>query len=435
MKPSSTSAESAPSESVLRAFVAAAFLIFFQAFMVAPLIPSLATLFHVSEESLGRVVPVYMIPYGLGSLALGFISDRLGLRRIVLRSLAAFVLLTALTATSRSAGELLAWRALTGACACGVVPLGLVWVGKTYPPASRGRPMGWVFGAMAGGMAFGSTFGALLSPWIGFRGLFLGVALLGAGVFLRFVRHRHWLSTADQRAVPSLSEVAQGYRQLLSAPLGARTYAFVFVNGVFHSGTYTWLGVLFARHYGLDEARIGLALLSYGVPGFLLGPLIGRLVDRFGRSALLPLGFFVAGASACALGGHPSLAVACIAVGTMSLGYDLSQPLLAGLVTVLGGERKGLAMGLNVFTLFVGSGVGSLLFGRALRWGFTPALLAFAVLQLAASLLSLRLFSREALASMSAASPSSPAGQTATPKAAPSSHVQRDHQSTPSLGS
>ncbi len=389
---------SAQHEALLRGFVAAAFLIFFQAFMVAPLIPRLASLFHVSEEALGCVVPTYMIPYGVGSLTLGFVSDRLGLRGIVLCSLTAFVVLTAATATAGSAAQLLFWRGLTGACACGVVPLGLVWVGKTYAPAQRGRPMGWVFGAMAGGMAFGSTLGALLAPLIGYRGLFLGVALCGAGALVRFVRHRHLLEAADNRTVPALSEVVRGYRQLLTTPLGSRTYAFVFLNGIFHSGTYTWLGVFFARYYGLSEAHIGLALLSYGVPGFLLGPLIGRAVDRWGRSTLLPLGFFIAGVSAWALGGVPPLFVAYIAVGTLSLGYDLSQPLLAGLVTIIGGERKGLAMGLNVFTLFVGSGLGSLLFGRLLSRGFGAALGYFAAFQLAGALVSLRLFSPRALA-------------------------------------
>jgi hypothetical protein len=39
----------------------------------------------------------------------------------------------------------------------------------------------------------------------------------------------------------------------------------------------------------------------------------------------------------------------------LSLGYDMTQPLFAGIVTSLGGERPGQAMRLNVFTLFVGS--------------------------------------------------------------------------------
>src|SRR5436305_9650500 len=54
--------------------------------------------------------------------------------------------------------------------ASGVVPLGLVLVGRLFPYERRGRPLGWLFGAMAGGMAFGSTFGALLEPVVGWHG-------------------------------------------------------------------------------------------------------------------------------------------------------------------------------------------------------------------------------------------------------------------------
>jgi len=89
----------------------------------------------------------------------------------VLGSLLAFVVLTALTATSQSVPQLLWWRLLTGLGASGVVPLVLVVIGALYPYEQRGRPLGWLFGAMAGGMAFGSTFGALLAPLVGWRGI------------------------------------------------------------------------------------------------------------------------------------------------------------------------------------------------------------------------------------------------------------------------
>jgi hypothetical protein len=47
------------------------------------------------------------------------------------------------------------------------------------------------------------------------------------------------------------------------------------------------------------------------------------------------------------------------AATTLSLGYDVTQPLFAGIVTSLGGNRPGQAMGVNVFALFVGFGLGS----------------------------------------------------------------------------
>jgi hypothetical protein len=48
--------------------------------------------------------------------------------------------------------------------------------------------------------------------------------------------------------------------------------------------------------------------------------------------------------------------------------------LLAGIVTSLDPKRGGQAMGLNVFALFTGFGIGSFFFGEALRAGFGAAL-------------------------------------------------------------
>src|SRR5881409_370197 len=80
----------------------------------------------------------------------------------------------------------------------------------------------------------------------------------------------------------------------------------------------------------------------------------------------------------------------------LSLGYDMTQPLLAGIVTALGGrQRGGQAMGLNVFTLFTGFGIGSFLFGEALRLGFGPALAIFSAVQLGAAVAALPLFRSE----------------------------------------
>jgi hypothetical protein len=52
-------------------------------------------------------------------------------------------------------------------------------------------------------------------------------------------------------------------------------------------------------------------------------------------------------------------------------------------------------MGLNVFMLFVGFGLGSLIFGEVLRFGFGPALGVFATVELMAAACSLRLFRSE----------------------------------------
>ena len=50
-------------EGVLHVLSAAAFLIFFQCYLVAPLIPALSKEFHSSTDYLGLLVPAYMLPY------------------------------------------------------------------------------------------------------------------------------------------------------------------------------------------------------------------------------------------------------------------------------------------------------------------------------------------------------------------------------------
>ena len=89
-------------ERVVNVLVAATFLIFFQAFMVAPLIPRLADSFHASLQTIGWMVPAYMVPYAVSTPVYGVLADRLGRRRVILGSLVGFIVVAALTATTTS---------------------------------------------------------------------------------------------------------------------------------------------------------------------------------------------------------------------------------------------------------------------------------------------------------------------------------------------
>jgi predicted MFS family arabinose efflux permease len=286
-------------------------------------------------------------------------------------------------------------RIVTGIGASGVVPLSLALVGRLYPYEQRGRALGWLFGAMAGGMAFGSPLGAMFAPLIGWRGLFLIVGTAAIILLLILYPSRRLIAAAVQPMPTALRDLAVGYNQLLRSFRGSRTYFYVLLNSIFHSGVFTWLGLYLEREHGLGPAAIGLALLGYGIPGFLLGPVIGRLADRWGRARLIPIGLLIGGGAAVALALNPPATLVPLVALVLSLGYDMTQPLFGGIVTALGGKRAGQAMGLNVFTLFVGFGLGSLGFGALLRFGFVPAFSIFASFELILGVLAFVLFRSE----------------------------------------
>lgn len=391
---SPSDASSRDRERLVRSLAAATFLVFFQAYMVAPLIPRLAEVLGAPVMTAGLIVPAYLIPYGIATLAYGPLADRFGRSRLMLGSLAAFVVLVPLTATAQSVWGLLAWRVATALGTSGLVPLGLALIGALYPYEARGRPLGWLFGAMAGGMATGSTLGAVLEPALGWRGVFLSVGALTLPVAALVIHDRHLLDSGNRARGP-IRDLVTAYRTLLAPGRGLRTYAYVFTNAVFHSGVFTWLGLYFVRRYGLGEVGIGLALLGYGIPGFVLGPIIGRAADRWGRRWLVPAGLAIAATAAMLLVPRLPLTAAAIVVTVLSLGYDMTQPLLAGIVSSLGGPRGGQAMGLNVFLLFTGFGLGSLIFGAALGLGFASALILFGTFQLLTAILAVPLFRNE----------------------------------------
>jgi predicted MFS family arabinose efflux permease len=376
----------------LAVLTASAFLIFAQAFMVAPILPRLAQLFRADVGVVGLSVPAYLVPYGVVTLLWGPLADRFGRRPVILVALASFTAMTAATLTSPSVSWFIAWRVGAGAVASGVVPVGLALIGDLFAYSERGRAVGWLFGGMAGGMAVGSTAGALAEPSVGWRGLFAVVAVGGLLLLAAAAVTIPDLPGAARSTSPRT--VLHAYVSLLRGSRARRTYGYVGFNAVLHSGVYTWLGLYLHQRFGLGPVGVGLGLLGYGIPGFVLGPLIGRLADRHGRAGLVPAGVGVGALAVLGLAAPVPLVAAALLVTLLSLGYDLTQPLLAGIVTDLPGHR-GQAVAFMAVTLFVGFGVGSLVFQAALTFGFTIALTLFGVVAALAAVLALPTFADE----------------------------------------
>lgn len=370
------------------------FIIFFQGFMVAPLLPGLSMTFHVSVRQVSFIEPAYLLGYGSATLIYGPLSDKYGRLPIILFSLSCFILLTACTSFCHSIAQMITLRLLTGLGAAGVAPMTIGWISDKFPYERRGHALGIFFGCMAGGTAFGSSVGALLASKLGWPVLFGIVAVVGVFILMLLIVYRDDFKQRSPGTAGSFVTLYRSVKEIFLLPRGWRTYLFVLFNGMFHSGVFAWAGYFFYKNYQLDEQEVGLALLGYGIPGLLFGPLLGRFADRYGRNRIIPIGILVGALSSILLSMHYSLAACCVFVVTLSFGFDLTHPLFAAIITTLS-PKKGVATGLFAFFLFMGYGLGSLIFSLIVTMGLNQAFRVFGVLAVVAAIIAVNIFKDE----------------------------------------
>ena len=361
----------------------ASFLVLFQIYLIAPLISSLGKDLNASPSLIGLAVPAYTIPYGISTLFYGPLSDRLGRRAVLLTLLGLMGVLTLLMGFSRSTEMFLILRVLSGIITGGIVPIAISLIGDKYPFELRGKPIGMLYACMAGGMALGSTAGAYLNPIIGWRNEFIITGILCLLIFgIAMVFSNVFKSQLSAISIP-VKEIITSSFKLLRYGQGKKLYPYIFLNGVFHSGIFSWLGYYFVNRYGLNDQQIGLALLGYGIPGMFLGVSIGKAADRSGRKNLTSIGLAAGAVSVMVMSFKVPLWIAAVAVTTLSLGYDMTQPLFAGMVTGISPDsNRGQAVSLAACLLFLGYGVGSLCFQQMLYFGLDFALWIFISLEL-----------------------------------------------------
>ncbi|EDM37872.1 major facilitator superfamily MFS_1 [Pedobacter sp. BAL39] len=372
----------------------ATFIVMFQGFMVAPLLPTFSEQFGTTVRHVSFIEPAYLLGYGLFTLVYAPLSDRIGRFRIVAFCLIMFSLFTLLTAFVDGINQMIFLRLLTGIGAAGIAPTTISWISDTYPYEKRGHALGIFFGSMAGGTAFGASTGSLITALIGWHWLFIGVAIIGIVVFTLILIQQKNIFGKTQTMTETKEKILVSFHKILSTGRARRTYFYVLFNGMFHSGIFAWLGYFFYKNYGLNQLHIGLALLGYGIPGLLFGPLLGRLADRYGRNKIIPLGLFLSAVTVLLLSQSLSLAISCVLVALLSLGFDLSHPLFAAIVTTFS-SKKGAATGLFAFFLFSGYGLGSLVLSLIVNIGLDRAFQLFGIGILVAAVCSIFVFSKE----------------------------------------
>ena len=253
-------------------------------FMVlSPLGAILMPALSITPKMFGLVVSVYAISAAVsGVLAAGF-ADRYDRKKFLLFFYGGFLLGTLLCGLAPTYPALLAARIVTGLFGGVVGAAAFAIVADTFPLAMRGRVMGLIMTAFGASQVLGIPIGIFLATHYGWHAPFLMIAGVGLAVGAVIVARMqpvdaHLAKTQHQSPVQHLWKTGTSPRYWVGF-----LATMLLATGGFMMMPFASAFTVNNQHIALD--RLPLVYAITGVCSMILGPLIGRLSDRFGKFA------------------------------------------------------------------------------------------------------------------------------------------------------
>jgi MFS family permease len=289
---------------------------------------------HFSNADIGLAASAYLAGAVIGAIFFGWLTDRLGRKKLFFITLTVYLTATAATATSWNVASFTLFRFITGAGIGGEYAA----INSTIQELIPARVRGWTDLVINGSFWVGAAMGALgslvvlnpqvIDPEFGWRLAFLIGAMLALVIFfMRFwlPESPRWLMThgrADeaQRVIAGIEqrftdlppahdlpsvrlrarkstplwEVAQTlfqrHRQRTFVGLSLMVAQAFFYNAIFF--TYA---LILTDFYHVPSDHIGWYLLPFAAGNFLGPVLIGRFFDTQGRRPMIAFTYIMSG--------------------------------------------------------------------------------------------------------------------------------------------
>ena len=303
--------------------------------LIPPLLPSIAEELEISPGRAGTIVIVYALAAAVFALVLGTASDRFGRKRLMCLALAGFSGASLLTYQSSYFSILLTARVLTGLSAGTLSAIGLAYAGDHYPYEQRGKAMGIISMAYFLSFVVGIPTGTIVAARVGWRWVFLGLAVGGATVLLLTM----WLLPPDRRSFLGSSRPSILLHFRFRDRIAGIATAFLTSGGLV--GFLTYVGAWLAgQDVGVE--RIGLLFMVAGVCATVASPVSGWISDRIGKKKVIVWANLILSGMFVVVSGIEWGWFLFVGIGWLSITASARQAPLHALTTELvGAEERG----------------------------------------------------------------------------------------------
>lgn len=251
--------------------------------VVMPLGPQLIKSLQITTEQFSLIVSSYTFAAGIAALGAASFLDRYDRKTAFVILYIGFVVGTLLCGLAPTYGWLLAARVLTGAFGGILGGQALTIVGDIFPDERRGRATAALMSGFAIASVLGVPAGIMLGNHYGWQTPFIVLAILSLPLLaLAFY------------ALPSMrghmhhprKNMARELKETLTIPNHLYAYGLISLLMMGAFSVIPFISAYYVANVGLTENQLPIIFISGGLVTLVGAPLIGRLVDRFGKARM-----------------------------------------------------------------------------------------------------------------------------------------------------
>jgi len=344
------------------------------------LLPMLAQELHATPVAVSLTVSMPPLAIALVAPWTGVIADVLGRRRVILAAMFALVVPTVMVGFSTTLGAIVFWRFCQGVFVPPIFAGTVAYIADEFPPhAATGVTGLYTAGGIFGG--FLSRFlTALLAEHLGWRGAFIGIAVLTV-VFAIGVASLMPAERGFTRASSLLGSAGSMLHHFRDKRLVA-TYSVGFCVLFTFVTIFTFVSFRLAGPpFFLSTAALGTVFVTY-LAGVVVTPFVGRGVARLGRPRLV-LGALAIWAAGLVLTLVPSVTAIILGLSIAASAGFICHASSTSYVALTARQARSSAVGLYVTFYYLGGSVGGMAAGLAWVAAGWPGCIGVALVVLA----------------------------------------------------
>lgn len=270
--------------------------------MSLPAQPTLATAFGVSAETAALNLSVFMLAFAATQLFIGYVSDAIGRRPVMIGGLIVFAVAGVACAASPTIELLLVARAVQGAGAACCPVVSRAMVRDTQPPSEAARLLSTMLAVLAVAPMIAPTVGNALMGVLGWRAIFGCLAVLGLMLLAWSNATLTETLPAERRTPATLGGMLRGFRTFF-ATRGTRLP--IIISSASFAGLFAYVAgspFVLMHGYGVAPEYYGLYFALTAI-AIMTGSITGGRMLRSGRSpgAMIAIGGAIQAVSGAAV--------------------------------------------------------------------------------------------------------------------------------------